>query len=108
MSASPRDGGDDQGGEDTEAEVAPRRADTDQNRGGRSGERDDLQGVAGEGLASQHHEPTDDRGDNCDDGAGAESVYHEVELEEPMDIADEVPRETGVGQRHAGHPGKCV
>ena len=66
------------------------------------------EGVAGEGLASQHHEPTDDRGDDRDDGAGPEGVDHEVELEEPTDIADEVPRETGVGQRHAGHPWKCV
>ena len=93
---------------DAEAEVAPRRADADQHRGGRSGERDDRQGVAGEGLASQHHEPTDDRGDDCDDGAGSEGVDHEVELEEPMDIADEIPRETGVSQRHAFHAWKCV
>ena len=57
------------------------------------GKADDDEGVAGEGLPAQHHEPTDDPGDDRDDRAGPERVDHEVELEQLPDVVDEVPGE---------------
>ena len=62
--------GDDQGGSDAPGEVADRGADPEPDGAGRPRERHHGQGVPGEALAAQDHEPPDGPGDDGHDGAG--------------------------------------
>ena len=53
-------------------------ADADQHRAGRAGETDMGQRVAGESLAAQHQEITDQPRHDGGDASGREGVPHEI------------------------------
>ncbi len=92
-----RDRGDDDRRRDRGAEVADRRADPDQDGSGGPREGDDGEGVTGEALPAEHHEPADRPGQHGDDRPGAQRVDHERLGEHLPEIVDDVP-----GQARAG------
>ena len=106
LAPGPPDGGaghhgDDQRGHDAPGEVAGRGADAEPDGPGRAGERHHGQGVSGEALAPEHHEPTDGPGDDGHDGPGPVGVDHEVDGKQLVEVGTEVP--AAVRRRRRGH-----
>ncbi len=95
---------DDDGRGEAEREVAEADGHPDKYGAGRAGEADDRQGVRGERLSAQHHEPANRRRQYGDHRAGTEGVDHEGVGPHHLDVGERVPRPGhGVSQSH-GRP----
>ena len=91
--------GDQQGGTNAETEEPPRGADAEPDGAGGTGKADDGEGVAGERLATEDHEPPDGAGHDGDDRAGAEGVDHEGKRKQLAYVVDQVPAEVRTDDR---------
>ena len=99
---------DDERREPGEDEVPGGGREADQQGAGGAGKGHHRQGVSGERLPAQHHEPADDAGHDRDDRAGLQRVDHERVRGQLVEVRDRVQRRTRFGEGASdGHAGRC-